>query len=40
MKPDGPDRIPNAIDAQRLMIWALGQDKLTPVADGISDRRR
>jgi predicted DsbA family dithiol-disulfide isomerase len=35
MKPDGPDRIPNAINAQRLMIWALGQDKLAPVAEAL-----
>lgn len=35
MKPEGPDRMPNAIDAQRVLLWALGQDKLNPVVEAL-----
>jgi len=32
---EAPTRIPNAIDAQRLILWALGQDKLAPVVEAL-----
>lgn len=35
LNPDAPTRMPNAIDAQRVMVWALGQDKVAPVAEAM-----
>lgn len=32
---DAPTRIPNAIDAQRVMVWAVGQDKVDATAEAL-----
>jgi predicted DsbA family dithiol-disulfide isomerase len=32
---DAPKRVPSAIDAQRLLLWAQGQDRLAPVVEAL-----